>query len=165
MRKHNPWHNVTKKRLEAEALGFRSGLEKQVYDNLVARAVPVEYEDRKVRYTRPVKPQTYNPDFTLPNGILIETKGRLTTEDRQKDLAIKAQYPDLDIRFVFGNSKNKIASGSKTTYAMWCQTNGFLFADQLVPQEWLDEANTDIRREALAKFTTINEPKERGQLE
>jgi hypothetical protein len=160
----NPWQNKSAKRREAEALGFRSGLEKQVYDALVALAVPVEYEDRKIRYTKPAKPQTYNPDFTLPNGILIETKGRFTTKDRQKHLAIQAEYPGLEIRFVFGNSKNKIASGSKTTYAMWCETHGFQYADQEVPQKWLDERNNHWG-EALAKFTTVNPKKERGELE
>lgn len=169
---NNPWKNRSKARKEAEELGFRSGLEKDTFENLKSRGVDVAYEDRKIKYTKPAKPQTYNPDFTLPNGILIETKGRFVTKDRQKHLAIKAQYPDLDIRFVFGNSRNPIAKGSKTTYAMWCEKNGFKYADRWVPQEWIDEGTAPgdkdrsyQRWNALKAYTIENKPEERGALE
>jgi len=83
--------------------------------------------------------RTYTPDFLLPNGIIVETKGRFTAEDRKKHLEIQKQHPTLDIRFVFTNSRAKIRKGSKTSYADWCSKNGFLYADKDVPQEWLDE--------------------------
>jgi len=91
----------------------------------------VEWEDLAYR--------KYTPDFLLPNGIIIETKGRFTPADRMKHLAIQKQHPNLDIRFVFSNSKSKLRKGAKTTYADWCDKNGFLYADKDVPQEWLDE--------------------------
>lgn len=59
--------------------------------------------------------------------------------DRQKMLWIKEQHPHLDIRFVFTRSASPIYKGSKTTYAAWCQKHGFLFADKVVPGEWLRE--------------------------
>lgn len=73
----------------------------------------------------------------IEHRIIIETKGRFVTADRQKHLMIKAQHPDLDIRFLFQNSRARISKTSKTTYADWCRKNGFLFADRIVPEEWL----------------------------
>ena len=59
------------------------------------------------------------------------------TQDRQKMKLIKEQYPDLDIRFIFSNAKARIGKKSQTTYAMWCERYGFLWADKEIPQEWL----------------------------
>jgi len=53
-------------------------------------------------------------------------------------LWIKEQT-DFDIRFVFSSSKAKIRKGSKTSYADWCNKNGFLYADKLIPEEWFNE--------------------------
>ena len=54
-------------------------------------------------------------------------------------ILVKQQHPELDIRFVFSNSRQKISKQSKTTYGMWCEKHGFLYADKTVPQEWLNE--------------------------
>tara|TARA_R110001606_G_scaffold60362_2_gene142301 strand:+ start:1387 stop:1647 length:261 start_codon:yes stop_codon:yes gene_type:complete len=81
--------------------------------------------------------RTYTPDFELPNGIIIESKGRFVSADRKKHLKVKEQYPKLDIRFVFSNSRGKINKGSKTTYAMWCDKYGFKYADKEIPEKWL----------------------------
>jgi hypothetical protein len=88
---------------------------------------------------KPEKKAKYTPDFLLPNGIIVETKGRFLTEDRQKHLLIQAQHPELDIRFVFSNSRARISKASSTTYAMWCEKHGFRYADKLIPQAWLME--------------------------
>lgn len=101
--------------------------------------VDSDYESITIHYTKPERKARYTPDFPLPNGIIIETKGRFLTADRQKHLLIKAQHPHLDIRFVFSSSKTKIGKQSKTTYASWCEKNGFKYADKSIPQEWLDE--------------------------
>ena len=119
--------------------GYRSGLEQQVAAQLAAAGLDVAYESTKVEYVKPEKKAKYTPDFPLPNGIIVETKGRFLTEDRQKHLLIKAQHPALDIRFVFSNSRARISKTSSTTYAMWCEKHGFLYADKLVPEAWLKE--------------------------
>ncbi|MFN3914758.1 MAG: hypothetical protein ACK4K3_07545 [Aquabacterium sp.] len=119
--------------------GFRSGLEGAISRQLTAANVPFEYEAHKVEYVTPATPHKYTPDFLLPNGIFVETKGRFVTADRQKHLLIKAQHPELDIRFVFSNSKQRISKTSKTTYADWCDKHGFAYADKLIPQDWLKE--------------------------
>jgi hypothetical protein len=71
--------------------------------------------------------------------IVVESKGRFITANRQQMILVQQQHPELDIRFVFSNSRQKISKQSKTTYGMWCQKHGFLYADKTVPQEWLDE--------------------------
>lgn len=97
----------------------------------------VEYETTKIKYVVPESLHTYTPDFVLPNSIIVETKGRFVVADRKKHLLIQKQHPTLDIRFVFSNSKAKISKGSKTSYADWCDKYGFLYADKLIPEEWL----------------------------
>jgi hypothetical protein len=160
----NPWRNNSDKRKFAVEQGFKSGLECDTYDDLQARGVDVIYEERAVKFTPPAKERTYHPDFTLPNGILIETKGRFVTADRQKMKAIKAQYPNLDIRFVFGNAQNRISAASKTTYAMWAEQHGFKWADKKVPQEWLDEPPNEVRIQALRDHTTLTKANDRGTM-
>lgn len=126
-------------RARALAAGYRSGLEEKVQSELDRLGIAAEYECFRIPYTIPATPHYYTPDFLLPNGVIIETKGRFTIEDRKKHLLIKDQFPDLDIRFVFSNSKNKIRKGSKTTYADWCDKNGLQYADKLIPKQWLYE--------------------------
>ena len=105
---------------------------------LETESVVFEFEETKLEYTKPQKVHTYTPDFYLPKQeIFIETKGLFTSADRQKMRLVKEQHPDLDIRFIFNNSKSRISKKSKTTYGMWCDKYGFPFADKHLPQEWL----------------------------
>lgn len=114
---------------------FRSKLEEQVADLLSNLGVTYEYESTKVPY---ILQCNYTPDFLLPNGVFLETKGHLTEEDRRKMKAVKKANPDLDIRFVFQAPYNKIYKGSKTSYAQWAEKNGFQWAAyHSIPVEWL----------------------------
>lgn len=122
--------------------GTVSGLEGYVMQDLEKyKNLSVAFESEKLSYEVDVK--KYTPDFVLTaksgNKMYIETKGRFMPVDRSKHLYIKQQHPDLDLRFVFTNSKAKLSSSSKTTYAAWCEKYGFLYADKLVPQAWIDE--------------------------
>jgi hypothetical protein len=117
---------------------FRSGLEYKVAKQLEDLGVAYEYEQTKVTYQR--KPSKYLVDFELPNGIMVETKGRFTSSDRAKHLLIKEQHPELDIRFVFSNARNKLNKASKTTYGDWCDKHGFKWAEKEVPEDWIDES-------------------------
>jgi len=116
--------------------GYRSGLEERVSKELEEAGVKYEYETQKIKY-RVEEDRTYTPDFILPNGIIVETKGRFVVADRKKHLLIQKQRPELDIRFVFQNSRAKLYKGAKTTYAQWCDKHGFLYADKSIPEEWL----------------------------
>ncbi len=119
--------------------GFRSGLEERIAQDLLEAGVEFTYEDQVIRYEKPCKVARYTPDFVLENGIIIEAKGRFLTADRQKHLLVQKQHPELDIRFVFSRSKERISKKSKTTYAAWCEKHGFKFADEKIPDDWLKE--------------------------
>lgn len=131
--------------------GYRSGLEESTDADLRSRGVSFEYETHVIRYEQPARMSRYTPDFILPNGIIIETKGRFIAKDRQKHLLVKAQHPDLDIRFVFSNPKSWLTKNKKTSYAMWCERHGFLFAKKIIPEAWLQEPLNPAAIEALEK--------------
>ena len=117
---------------------FRSGLEKRTADFLNKRKVKFRYEEVKLKW-QDLRMRTYTPDFVLSNGIIIETKGRFISSDRTKHLFVKAQHPDLDIRFVFSNPKAKLYKGAKSSYGDWCDKHGFKYAKETIPIEWLKE--------------------------
>lgn len=128
--------------------GFRSGLEKDTARDLQSFGVDFSYEVEKVEYVKPERKSKYTPDFvisTRPDGtprskpLIVETKGRFLTEDRQKHLLVKRQHPNLDIRFVFNNPNARLTKTSRTTYAMWCEKHGFLYAKGSIPRAWLEE--------------------------
>ena len=118
---------------------YRSGLEKKVGDSLKQQKIKAKYETLKIKYIKPATPHMYTQDFILPNGIIIEVKGLFNSSDRKKHILVKDQHPDLDIRFVFSNSKSKLYKKSKSTYRDWCIKHGFLYADKDIPQEWIKE--------------------------
>ena len=133
---------VTKKnnsKWVAKKYGFKSGLEETISQQIEGKGIVVEYETEKVKYIIPASEHTYHPDFKLPNGIRVETKGRFVAADRKKHQLVKEQNPNLDIRFVFSNSKNKINKKSKTTYGDWCDKHGFKYADKEIPDSWFSE--------------------------
>ena len=142
--------------------GLRSSLEDKVAEQLDEAGVDYGYESITLSFVQPEKARRYTPDFILrpkadarlrrrvgkgqggrdrngkDNRIYIEVKGKFDSADRQKMKLVKQQYPDLDIRFVFGRAHNKISKRSKTTYAMWADRNGFPWADKgVVPSEWI----------------------------
>ena len=134
--------SLSKARRMALKHGYRSGLEEEVANELKEKKVPFEYETMRIKWLDH-KTRTYTPDFILPNGIIVETKGRFVTADRQKHLAIKEQYPDLDIRFVFSNPNAKLSKNSSTTYGQWCTRWGFKYNFRTIPDEWLKEEKKD----------------------
>jgi hypothetical protein len=109
-------------------------------DWLEQNQIPFKYEEGKVEYTQPEKKRKYTPDFRV-GPIILETKGRFTTADRQKHLWIKQQWPEIDIRFVFYDQNSKLSKRSKTSYAEWCDKFGFKYCTFRtgIPQEWLIE--------------------------
>ncbi len=117
---------------------YRSGLERRIAKDLHDKGIAFEYEEQKIKYLLS-ETRSYLPDFILPNGIIIEAKGRFKPEDRKKHLLIKEQHPELDIRFVFSNPNDKIRKGSKTSYSDWCDKNGFRYAKGSIPKEWINE--------------------------
>lgn len=123
--------------------GFRSGLEEKIAAQLKAAGIDPKFESIKLSY-RVEKNCVYTPDFPVTKRIIIETKGRFQTADRMKMLLVKAQHPELEFRFIFSNSKAKISKASQTTYGRWCEKNGFLYADKVIPQEWIKEIKGEL---------------------
>jgi hypothetical protein len=138
----------------AEANGYRSGLEEKIAADLKNAGIDAKFEAVTIKYTKPSKVHRYTPDFILPNGIIIETKGRFVTADRTKHRLLREQYPHLDIRFVFSRSKDVIGKKSTTTYALWCQRLSILFADRSIPDAWLREKPCSKRLAAIEALTS-----------
>tara|TARA_B100001093_G_scaffold141828_1_gene134326 strand:+ start:1919 stop:2326 length:408 start_codon:yes stop_codon:yes gene_type:complete len=130
---------ISKARANAIKHGYRSGFEHTVADQLSEAKINFEYETTVINYIKPETNHTYTIDFTLPNGILVETKGRWVLEDRKKHLLIKKQHPELDIRMVFQNPNGKIRKGSKTTYAIFCDKHEIKWASKTIPTAWYEE--------------------------
>lgn len=130
----NHWQRIQRKTRTSK---FRSGLEASVAQQLDSLKVNYDYEKLVLNYTRPAKAHKYTPDFVLNNGVIVECKGRFLTADRQKMILVKQQNPLADIRFVFSNAQTRISKLSKTTYAMWCDRNEFMWADKFIPNDWI----------------------------
>ncbi len=128
--------------------GYRSGLEIKIKDFLRENKIPIKYECLKIEW-EDLMYRTYTPDFILPNGIIIEVKGRFTASDRRKHVCIKKQHPKLDIRFVFESSRRKLSKGAKSTYATWCERNKFTYCDRVIPMEWLKEKGKNMHPEFI----------------
>lgn len=113
----------------------RSGFERTLMSQMRRAKVRFDYEPIKLPY---VLERTYCPDFYIPaTGIYIEAKGKLDAETRAKMVAVKKAHPELDIRIVFMRAQNKLTKVSKQTYGQWAEKNGFPWADEEIPLEWL----------------------------
>jgi Phage endonuclease I len=109
---------------------FRSKFEGRVSRALKRSKVSFSYEKEKIPY---VLARHYIPDFIIstPLGkIYIECKGYLRRENKAQLIAVKRQHPNMDLRILFYSS-NK-------TYIKWAEKNGFKYAIETIPQEWLD---------------------------
>ena len=137
MKKSN-WSHIQRKK------GHKSGLETKIDEQLKSKGIDGEYEQHEIKYIIPATNHSYKPDFRLPNGIFIESKGWFLPDDRKKHLLIKKQHPELDIRFVLQSPNGKIYKGSKTTYAQWCDKNDFKWAKKEIPQDWIDEKKNEV---------------------
>ena len=123
---------------------LKSGLEEVVYTYLTNAKCLFKYESLKVTYFQPEVKKTYRPDFPINGSFIIETKGAFNSADRKKMKLVKKQNPELDIRFIFSNSKTKIGKKSLTTYGKWCDLFKFKYhciqsTKQPFPEEWLNE--------------------------
>ena len=122
--------------------GYRSGLEDKLSKQIKTAGLEVHYETDKIKYQVPPRQAKYTPDFRLPKDggfFYVEAKGIWDVQDRQKHLLIQEQYPEIDIRFVFSNSNNKLYKGSKSTYASFCDKHRLQWAHKTIPDEWLTE--------------------------
>ena len=113
---------------------YRSKFEASIAATLHAKNVAFTYESLRLDYTIE---GTYCPDFILPSGVIVETKGHFKPEDRRKMVAVKTQHPDLDIRLCFQNANEKITKKKNSMrYYEWCDRNGFKWCHKVIPADW-----------------------------
>lgn len=141
--------------------GFRSGWEEQIARNLTEKGVGWEYEPEVLYYNKKilrgkclrcgakevVKVGQYRYDFRLDNGTLIEAKGRLTSADRTKLLAVRASNRDRLLVILF-KTDNKLGKNTTKRYSEWAGEHGWDYAVGAIPRRWLTKARTgkEIRR-------------------
>ena len=121
---------------------YKSKFELNVAKAFKKGGITFVYEPEVIKFLQPEKKRKYTPDFkveTAAGTFLIETKGKLTAQDRYKMIWVRDQNPDKRLVLLFMNSSVKLRKGSKTTYRMWAEKNGFQcfdFRDGL-PKEWI----------------------------
>ena len=114
--------------------------EERVMADLDGRGVPYMYENEKIAYK---VERHYIPDLLI-GDTYIELKGYFRQDAQRKMKAVKAQHPELDIRFVFQKADSPIQGakkrkdGSKMTCAEWADRNGFVWSEGTIPKEWLN---------------------------
>ena len=118
------------KQIKDAGVTFKYEIEEWEYDLKVPRAFCRECDSTEVYTTR-----WYTPDFFLPNGVVIEAKGKLDRNVRKKMLAVKEAHPDKDLRFVFQRN-NKIHKDSNTRYLDWAEQHGFPAVLLEIPDDW-----------------------------
>ncbi len=108
----------------------KNKFEERIYNLLKRKKIKFKYEGVKIPY---VLAGHYNPDFiisTEKGTVYIETKGYLRPEHKRKMAAVKRQHPELDIRILFYAKKIKDIK--------WAEKNGFIYAIETIPDEWLE---------------------------
>ena len=108
--------------------------------HLKEKKVAFGYENETLSYIIPESKHKYTPDFTLPNGVVVEAKGRFTPADRKKMSLVKEQNPERDIRLIF-MVDNTLSKASKTTYTDWATKRGFISCVSRsgeIPKEWFE---------------------------
>ncbi len=114
--------------------------EERVIDDLSSRRIPFEYEPSSISYS---VERRYVPDLKLSDTLYVELKGYFRPDATSKMKAVKAQHPELDIRFVFQKASatvqgaKKRKDGTKMTCSEWAERNGFVWAEETIPEEWL----------------------------
>lgn len=123
---------------------LRSKLELKFEALLQEFKVEYGYEVTKIPYKVPESDHTYLVDWTINNGIFIESKGYLSDyAERRKYILLKEQHPDLDLRFVFDNPL-KLCGGTKMTHGAWATKSGFKYCsikDAETIKQWVEESN------------------------
>lgn len=122
-------------------MSYKSNFESSFAKELKKHGIKFEYEPEILEFVQPLKKRKYTPDFRVRTGkgvFLVETKGKLTSEDRKKMIWIKEQHPNKKIVLVFMNSTNKLTSASKTTYGDWASKAGYEWIDfrSGLPKDW-----------------------------
>ncbi len=131
---------------------MRSNFERLVASELDLAGIDYEYEPFLLQYLLRMRSgvcgscgeshavfseRWYLPDFVVGKDI-IEAKGRFTSRDRTKMLAVVEGHPEYRVRmwFLYDNKLNK---NSKTRYSDWCEKHNICYHVGKTPPPWLKE--------------------------
>lgn len=149
---------TSESRKKAQALGFRSALEKRVADALKKARIEHEYEPRDftLDYVTPVRnaqcadcgcssvyqKHTYLPDFVLKNRtVVLESKGIWTAESRAMHKVLAETYKNITFVLLFQNPHKKISK--RVTYSGWCDINNILWLSD--KSDWIPRLKEVIK--------------------
>ena len=130
----------------------RSGLERKFANFLQESGLSFLYESRRIPY---IIQRQYVPDFELSNGILIETKGRFTSEDRSKIRRVVQDDPKLVLILVFSRPYNTLSKKSRTTYGDWCTKNSIVWFSFDGFVEFITKNRKDYVNKLLERHRTL----------
>lgn len=103
------------------------------YEQKVYKGVCADCGSSEVKSAR-----KYTPDWLLPNGILVESKGNFTPKNRTLMLDVIEANPDRDIRMLF-QADNFMTRKKVGRYSDWCNKKGIKYAIGRIPDEWFEE--------------------------
>jgi predicted nuclease of restriction endonuclease-like RecB superfamily len=133
--------SVNRKEYRYQGQKFASKAERDFAEWMDHWKITWMYEPESFKYVLPDR--KYTPDFRVARNdgsyFYVEFKGWLRPEDRTKMKAFKLSHPDIDVRFVFLKANKLITKNSKTTYSAWAEQHGFKWAENEIPDEWLEE--------------------------
>ena len=127
---------------------MKGTFEEQVIGDLDERGVSYKYEPTKMAY---YVERHYIPDLEV-GTMIVELKGYFRQDSQRKMKAVKAQYPDMDIRFVFQKASatiqgaKKRKDGSKMTCKEWADRNGFVWAEGTIPKDCFQGAEGNYNK-------------------
>lgn len=139
----------------AKKNNYKSGYEAQIAAELKGAKVGFSYEAFKLTYASKVTKgycqdceggnvlsrRIYIPDFCItpcPVGIVIETKGKFTSEMRSKMLGVIESNPQFDVRLLFMRD-NWLTRKKQSKYSDWAKKHGIKYGVGSVPKEWIKE--------------------------
>ena len=131
---------------------YKSGFEASLAAQLTRAKIQFEYEPGPLPYLlvistgrcgdcnskNVVSKRKYIPDWVFGGKIVVESKGKFTSEMRTKMLSVIASNPELDIRMLFMRD-NWLTRAKKHKYTEWCKQKGIKCAVGEFPKEWLRE--------------------------
>lgn len=118
----------------------RSRYERDIVQHAIDLELPYEYEPITLGYQSSivkgactacgaagravVQRRTYTPDLVLPNGIVVEIKGKFDASKRNLMRQLVRCNPDVDIRFIFMRDNRFGAAKNRKRYSDWARALG-----------------------------------------
>lgn len=129
---------------------FRSRFEYNIAMTLWNKGIKFEYERESWEYhadvyqgmcadcggNKVISMRKYTPDFFLPNGLVVEAKGRLDPPTRTQLLAVMESNPDKELVLLFAKD-NWMTKAHKNRYSDWCEKHNIDYSIGSIPDEWL----------------------------